>query len=88
MSRGPLLSLTGESLTYRDTWVMQYHGESYLVKASAPGTQRTVPWPPKGPRAPFEKPWVRSYRVNLINLSRKQGSGGNFNFFTGDCGVS
>jgi len=28
MSRGPFLSLTGEYLIYRDTWVLQYHGES------------------------------------------------------------
>jgi len=26
MSRGPLLSLIGEYIIYRDTWVMQYHG--------------------------------------------------------------
>jgi len=28
MSRGPLLSLTGEYLIYRDTCVMQYHGKA------------------------------------------------------------
>jgi len=28
MSRGPLLTLIGEYLIYRDTWVMQYHGEA------------------------------------------------------------
>jgi len=28
MSRGPLLSLTGEYLWYRDIWVMQYHGKA------------------------------------------------------------
>jgi len=28
MSHGPLLSLAGEYLTYRDTWVMQYHGKA------------------------------------------------------------
>jgi len=28
MSRDPLLSLTGEYLVYRDTWVMQYHGKA------------------------------------------------------------
>jgi len=27
MSRGPLRSLTGEYLIYRDTWIMQYHAE-------------------------------------------------------------
>jgi len=32
MSRGPLLSLTGEYLIYRDTWVMQYHGIATLWK--------------------------------------------------------
>jgi len=28
MSRGPLLSLSGEYLMYRDTWVMQYHSKA------------------------------------------------------------
>jgi len=52
MSRGPLLSLTGEYLIYRDTWVMQYQGQSYLVKTSARGSQRTAPWPPTGAESP------------------------------------
>jgi len=28
MSRGPLLSLIGENLIYRDTWAVQYHGKA------------------------------------------------------------
>jgi len=28
MSRGPLLRLSDEYLTYRDTWVLQYHGKA------------------------------------------------------------
>jgi len=28
VSNGLLLRLTGEYLIYRDTWVMQYHGEA------------------------------------------------------------
>ena len=31
--------------------------QNYLVKASARGLQRSAPWTPRGPRAPFEKPW-------------------------------
>jgi len=28
MSRGLLLSLSGEYLIHRDTWLMQYHGKA------------------------------------------------------------
>jgi len=28
LSRGPLLSLIGENLIYRDTWAVQYHGKA------------------------------------------------------------
>jgi len=41
------LSLTGEYLIYRDTWVMPSR-QSYLVKASARGHQKTVLWPSMG----------------------------------------
>jgi len=33
--------------------------QSYLVKASARGPQKTAPWPPRGARALFEKPCPR-----------------------------
>ena len=39
--------------------------QSYLMKASARGAQRNAPWPPRGPRAPSEKSWIR---FNLLKL--------------------
>jgi len=52
VSRDHLLSLTGEYLIYRDTWVVRaISPQIYPVKASTRGPQRTAPL------APFEKPW-------------------------------
>jgi len=30
------------------------------VKAYALGPRKTTPWPPRGPRAPVQKSWIRS----------------------------
>ena len=52
--------------------------QSYLAKASARGPQRTAPWPPRGSRAPFEKPWKRASRdfcqiqATLISLMKNR----------------
>jgi len=40
MSRGPILSSTGEYLIYRDTWVMQSHGK-------ATPSEGLCSWPPE-----------------------------------------
>jgi len=39
--------------------------QSHLVKASARGPKRTAPWPPRGPRAPFEKLWSRAVSARM-----------------------
>jgi len=73
MSRGPLLSLTGDYLIYRDTWINYVISQqSYLVKASARGPQRTTLWPPRWAEGMFQKPWFSRHSCSWAFLTSCQ----------------
>ena len=57
---GPLLSLTGEYLIYRDTWVTQCHGRAAWWRPLVVDPRESLRWPPRGVEGPVWETLVLS----------------------------
>jgi len=60
------LSITGEYLIYRDTWVVQYHGKATQWRPLLVVSREPLRAPQGEPRAPLGNPAIDDYEQDRL----------------------